>query len=198
MEVEVAYGQVGAALPESRGNQARPLPRSIVFGAMASLSLPVFYLGTIALVQDWEHAFAQLGEDAPFVAALMAGFGVQVGLLTHIRAMAASASKAGVAAGAGSSGVAMLACCAHHLTDVLPIVGLSAAAGLLGAYKEPLLWLSVGVNAGGVIYLARHSRKASQALAGGDQREPACHAPHAASASRSALVPEGAEGNDGV
>jgi hypothetical protein len=177
VEAEVAYGQAGIALPESRGNPARPLPRSIVFGVLASLGLLVFYVGTIALVQDWEHAFTQLGEDGPFVAALVVGFGAQVALFTYTRALQASTSKAGVAAGAGSSGVAMLACCAHHLTDVLPVVGLSAAVGFLGAYKEPLLWLSVGVNAGGVIYLAGQLRKASRAMAAHDRREPACHAP---------------------
>jgi hypothetical protein len=198
VEAEVAYGQAGVALPESRGSAARPLRRSIVFGVLASLGLLVFYVGTIAIVQDWEHAFTQLGEDAPFVAALVAGFGAQVALWTYTRALQASTSRAGVAAGAGSSGVAMLACCAHHLTDVLPVVGLSAAAGLLGAYKEPLLWLSVGINAGGVIYLVRQLRKASLALAAHDRRETSCHASQAGSASRSAPVLEGAGGNDGV
>ena len=177
MEAEVAYGLVGAALPESRGNPARPLPRSVVFGVLASVGLLLFYVGTIAIVQDWEHALTQLGEDAPFVAALVAGFGAQVALFTYTRALQASTSKAGVAAGAGSSGVAMLACCAHHLTDVLPMLGLSAAAAFLGAYKEPLLWLSVSINAGGVIYLARQLRKASRALAARDRREPAWHMP---------------------
>ncbi|HET9494599.1 MAG TPA: hypothetical protein VFR15_10235 [Chloroflexia bacterium] len=198
MEAEVAYGQAGVALPESRGNPARALPRSIAFGVLASLSLLVFYVGTIAIVQDWEHALTQLGEDAPFVAALVVGFGVQVALFTYTRALQASTSRAGVAAGAGSSSAAMLACCAHHLTDVLPVVGLSAAAGFLGAYREPLLWLSLGINAGGVIYLAGQLRTTSRALAAHDRREPACHAPQPASASRSVLIPEGAEGNDGV
>jgi hypothetical protein len=177
VEAEVAYGQVGAALPESRGNQARPLPRSIVFGALASLGLLVFYLGTIALVQDWEHAFAQLGEDAPFIAALVAGFGIQIALLTYIRAVAASARKTGAAAGAGASGVAMLACCAHHLTDVLPIVGLSTAATFLGAYKEQLLWLSVAINAGGVIYLVRQSRIAMRTNTLHELQKASCHTP---------------------
>ena len=177
MEAEVAYGQVGASLPESRGNPARPLRRSLVFGVLASLGLLVFYVGTIAIVQDWEHAFTQLGEDAPFVAALVAGFGAQVALFTYTRALQASTSKAGVAAGAGSSSVAMVACCAHHLTDVLPVVGLSAGAGFLGAYKEPLLWLSVAINAGGVIYLVGQLRKATREYALTARHAAACPAP---------------------
>jgi hypothetical protein len=49
----------------------------------------------------------------------------------------------------------MLACCAHHLTDVLPLLGVSAAAVFLNAYKTPLLWLGVLMNLAGVAYLLR-------------------------------------------
>jgi len=49
----------------------------------------------------------------------------------------------------------MLACCAHHLTDVLPILGLSGAAVFLNAYKTPLLWLGIVMNLAGIVYLLR-------------------------------------------
>ncbi len=149
-------------VPEPARKPAGPVLRSFVFGLFASSGLLLFYLGTVTLLQDWGHALAQLGEDWPFIAVLVAGFGVQVGLLTYIRASSAHARKAGVAASTGASGIAMLACCAHHLTDVLPVLGLSAAATLLGAYRTPLLWLSVVVNSGGVIYLVRQLRKATR------------------------------------
>ena len=177
MESEVAARpESGGAIMPARPRRAMAFPaRAVAFGVFGSLGLLIFYVGTIALLQDWEHALTQLAEDVPFVAALVAGFGVQVGLLTYTRALAAPAGKAGVAVGAGTSGVAMLACCAHHLTDVLPIVGLSAAATFLGAYKEPLLWLSVAVNAGGVLYLVRQLKRATRALYG--QQAAECHAP---------------------
>ncbi len=47
----------------------------------------------------------------------------------------------------------MLACCAHHLADVLPIVGVAGAAVFLNAYKTPLLWLSTVMNLSGALYL---------------------------------------------
>jgi hypothetical protein len=154
---EVA-GLIAPASDERRGASG-PLYRPTALGLLASVSLLGFYLGTIALVQDWEHAFTQLGEDLPFVAALVAGFGLQVGLYTYLRLLHAQARRAGVTASAGAGGVAMLACCAHHVADVLPVLGLSAAAAFLGAYKTPLLWLSVAVNLAGLIYLAWQVQK---------------------------------------
>ena len=47
----------------------------------------------------------------------------------------------------------MLACCAHHLSDVLPILGVSGAAVFLSAYQTPLLWLGLAMNLAGVAYL---------------------------------------------
>jgi hypothetical protein len=47
----------------------------------------------------------------------------------------------------------MLACCAHHLSDVLPILGVSGAAVFLSAYQTPLLWLGLAMNLAGIGYL---------------------------------------------
>jgi hypothetical protein len=52
----------------------------------------------------------------------------------------------------------MLACCAHHLSDVLPIIGVSGAAVFLNQYKTPLLALGVAMNVLGVLYLLRKMR----------------------------------------
>jgi hypothetical protein len=58
-----------------------------------------------------------------------------------------------VATSTGTSTVAMLACCAHHLTDVFAILGLSGAAIFLNVYKTPLLWLGIVMNLFGIAYL---------------------------------------------
>src|SRR6266540_6327630 len=73
-----------------------------------------------------------------------------------------------VAASTGTSAAAMLACCAHHLADVLPIVGVAGAAVFLNAYKTPLLWLSIVMNLAGVVYLLRKIQR---------HRHIACYTP---------------------
>ena len=59
----------------------------------------------------------------------------------------------------------MLACCAHHLVDLLPLVGLSAAAVFLNAYKTPLFLVGIGMNLIGIIVIGRQLRKARRACA---------------------------------
>ena len=140
--------------------------RPVVVGLVAALGLLGFYLGIITLAQGWGHALQQLGDDRWFVGAIVLGFGTQVGLFVYLKQLHAHAATSGVAASTGTSAAAMLACCAHHLADLLPIIGLSGAAIFLNAYKTPLLWLGILMNLGGIIYLARKIRA---------QRRMACH-----------------------
>ena len=63
----------------------------------------------------------------------------------------------------------MLACCSHHLADILPIVGISGAALFLNAYKTPLLSLGISMNLVGIVYLLRKLRQ---------QRQMAHHTPN--------------------
>lgn len=143
-----------------KAHPAAPMPitealtwRPFAAALLGVAGLLAFYLGIITLAQGWGHAVQQLTEDRWFIAAIALGFGAQVGLFVHLRAIHARAAAGGVAASTGTSGAAMLACCAHHLADVLPIVGLSGAAVLLNAYKMPLLWLGIGMNLAGALYL---------------------------------------------
>ena len=133
--------------------------RALAFALLAGVGLLGFYLGVITLAQDWSHAVQQLGDDRWFIAAITVGFGTQVGLFVYLRNLHARAAAGGVAMSTGTSTVAMLACCAHHLTDVLPIIGLSGAALFLDAYKTPLLWLGIVMNLGGVAYLVVRVRR---------------------------------------
>lgn len=137
---------------------AAPIPnrvRPFVFGMLATLALLAFYLGVITLAQGWTHALQQLAEDRWFVGAIAGGFGTQVGIFAYLRELHARVMAGGVGVSTGTSTAAMLACCAHHLTDVLPILGLSGAAVFLNAYKTPLLWLGIVMNLAGIVYLSR-------------------------------------------
>ena len=72
------------------------------------------------------------------------------------------ATAGGVAASTGTSTVAMLACCAHHLTEVFAIFGLSGAAIFLNVYKTPLLGLGIVMNLFGIAYLLWKIRQQKQ------------------------------------
>jgi hypothetical protein len=130
---------------------------SVFVGALAASALVALYLSLITLAQGPDHAIYQLRADFPFVGAVALGFGIQVGLFAELRATHSRSRRSGAmtAASAGAGGAAMLACCAHHLVDVLPLVGLSAATVFLNDYRAQLVALSLGMNALGIALMCR-------------------------------------------
>jgi hypothetical protein len=58
-------------------------------------------------------------------------------------------------AGGSTSAVAMAACCAHHVTDVLPFLGLTAAASFLAEYRLAFMWLGLGTTLVGIAMMLR-------------------------------------------
>ncbi len=142
-------------------------PRSVAAGVLAAVALLGVYLGIISLAQGIEHALEQLGTDALFVGLIAAGFGTQIALFVELRAVDRlhRSAAAVTAAGTGTSAAAMLACCAHHLVDLLPLLGLSAAAIFLNAYQTPLFLVSIGMNLIGIVVIARQLQRARRACA---------------------------------
>jgi hypothetical protein len=106
----------------------------------------MIYLGIITLAQDWTHALQQTAELWYWVLALAGGFGIQAGLFSFIRQSIRkrrATTTGSIAASGGVSTGSMAACCAHHLSDVLPLLGLSGVAMFLVQYQ--LFFIIVGV-----------------------------------------------------
>lgn len=136
----------------------RVLP--FILGLAGAGSLVLLYLGIVAWAQGRVHALELLAQDRAFVAAIAAGFGIQVGLYSHLRLVVHHGVRlamptATTAAGTGTSSVAMVACCLHHVTDVLPVLGLSGAAIFLNQYRIPFMAAGLVVNAIGVAIMLR-------------------------------------------
>src|SRR3990167_8171417 len=98
---------------------------SIAVGLTASVGLFLFYSLTMRLLAgSWDAAWWQFRQLWYLMLPLLAGFGVQIGLFSYIKFLSKVGNKI-VAASSATSTVSMIACCAHHLTDVVPILGLS-------------------------------------------------------------------------
>ena len=162
-------GAGGQRAGHGDGHRAAPSWCPLAVAVGAALGLLAFYLGIITLAEGWAHAVAQLAADRWFVGAIAGGFGAQLGLFAYLRGLLARAAAGGVAASTGTSTAAMLACCAHHLTNILPLVGLSGAAIFLNAYKAPLLWLGIAMNLLGIAYLLRQIVRWHRASAHGSR-----------------------------
>lgn len=127
-------------------------------GTVAAALLAGLYVAVVAVEQNWSHAVGLLSSDGYFVAAIAASFGVQVGLFVHLRRDARASPRAPTAltgAGTGTSTVATLLCCAPHVTNLLPLIGLSGAAVFLTNYRVPFLLLGVAINVAGIGVMVR-------------------------------------------
>lgn len=158
-ELRAAVNAAGYDLGARSVRSFGPILRASRAGLLGSMGLLLFYLGVIRLAQGWDHALRQLAADAWFIAVIAAGFGIQVGLFSYMRSRHFRTGAGGVAAGGGTGTAAMLACCAHHLADILPVIGFSGAAVFLNTYRESFLWLGVTMNLAGAIYLAAKLKK---------------------------------------
>lgn len=128
------------------------MKRPILVGFVAGLLLLAFYFGILTLSQGVQHAVEQSAKLWYWLLALSAGFGVQVGLFDFIRRNlnGRHSATASVATSGGISAGSMAACCAHHLSDVLPLLGLSGLAAFLADYQIFFIIVGVMSNAVGI------------------------------------------------
>ena len=125
--------------------------------AIGLLGLGTFYfLLLFAITGDLNHPLSQFSLFQPWMSLLIIGFGIQMGLFwmmrKGIRFNLQDKKDSNMTAGTSTavSGMAMVACCAHHAVDLLPLLGLSAAAVFLSEYQEQLLIFGVLTNLVGI------------------------------------------------
>ena len=131
-------------------------------GFVAGVALVGLYLLLVSWAQGVDHALELLWGDRLFVGIISAGFGTQVGLFTYLRLLQRAMQRESVAlagAGTATSSISMVACCAHHLADVLPIVGLSGLAVFLVEFRTSLMLLGVATNGVGIVVMLRQLRR---------------------------------------
>jgi Cu+-exporting ATPase len=130
----------------------------IALGILGAAAMLAVYLTILGLVQGWGQVMQLFRQDAYLVVPITLSFGVQVGLYTYLRAIIRARSRSGGAitgASGATSTAAMAACCAHRVADLLPFLGLSAAAGFLAAYKVPFMIFGLAVSLAGIAVMLR-------------------------------------------
>ena len=134
-------------------------------GLLGAVFLTAIYLGIVSLAESPTHALELFWQDKAFVIPIILGFGTQVGLYTLLKKglympVPVPAGGATTAAGGGMSTMAMVACCAHHVADVLPLVGITAAATFLANWKIPFMVVGLLTNLVGIAVMIRTIVKA--------------------------------------
>jgi hypothetical protein len=127
-------------------------------GVLAAGVLGLFYTAVVGGVGGIVHLEQQAADDWPWLVLILAGFGTQVALFVELRRrhrLHDAAIKTATGGGAGASAVGMIACCAHHVADLAPIIGISGMAVFLTDYRIPIMIIGIAVNALGVTLAAR-------------------------------------------
>lgn len=129
--------------------------RFIISSLFGTLALLAFYFLTMRLLAgSWYAAISQFEKLWYFMIPLSIGFGIQVSLYKKIKDLSKTNSiKNVMMANTATSTVGMITCCAHHLTDILPVIGLSALSTLLVNYQTPILIIGIISNILGIRYL---------------------------------------------
>ncbi len=130
--------------------------KPILYGIFASAGLLGLYAMVMTIFSGWSAAVDQFSTLWYLMVPLAAGFGIQVGLYTKLKTTIRARSKGALAAGGTSAGASMLACCTHHLTDVLPLLGLSGLSLFLTQFQKPILLVSLGINVLGIVIMTKH------------------------------------------
>ena len=144
-------------------NHNKIVMRSYLWGVTGSVFLLAIYFLILTISNSLVHAVEELKVLGAWIAALTLGFGIQAGLFAYVRASlkakATAQATASMAASGGMSTTAMVACCMHHLTDILPILGVSAASLFLIKYQSFFLAFGVASNIIGITVMLRLIQK---------------------------------------
>jgi hypothetical protein len=133
--------------------------RSYLWGISGSAFILGIYFLTLTLSNSLLHAIEELKVLGIWIGLLSVGFGIQTGLFVYVRgalkARSTAQATATMAATGGMSATAMVACCMHYLTTILPILGLSAVSVLLIKYQTSFLAVGVASNLVGITFMLR-------------------------------------------
>lgn len=138
-------------------------------GLLAIAAMLAVYFAILSLVSGWSFTWSQFSEFWPYVVALAAGFGAQVGLFVHLKRIHSRhrGAQGAVAVSGTTSTAAMLACCSHYLVNVVPLIGMAGFATLVAQYQIELFWVGLVFNLLGLSYIATQVANSHRHLMGG-------------------------------
>lgn len=136
----------------------RYLIPSIAF-LLGAFLMAGIYFGILTWAQGWKYAYGLFVQNRWYIVPIWLSFGVQSALYSVLRfrlfVPATSTAHTGAVMGTsgGTSATAMIACCLHHVTDVLPVLGLSAAATFLTRYQRQFMQFGLAMNMLGILMI---------------------------------------------
>lgn len=125
-----------------------------IIGIAASASLFGFYLIVSSLLGGISFALDNFAKLWYWMIPLIAGFGIQMGMFFYAKDEMHKKATAQAATSTGISATSMVACCAHHIADIAPFLGITALGLFLTKYQSTFLLAGVFSNILGITYMA--------------------------------------------
>ncbi len=137
--------------------------KAILYGTLASAILLGVYFAVLTLVSGWSFAQDQFGTYWYFITSLAIGFGVQIGLYQHLRALVHGGLGMSKVVGVSgtTSTASMISCCAHYLVNVVPILGVTGLATFVAQYQVKIFWIGLAFNIFGILFISNKIIKCS-------------------------------------
>ncbi|HLC59260.1 MAG TPA: hypothetical protein VJH34_01925 [archaeon] len=132
--------------------------RHVGIGFLAGLLLLGTYFLIVGLLQGLNYAIDRFSQLWYFMLPLTVGFGFQIGFYSCFRSAMSMNPGTSIASG-GVSTVSMVACCAHHLTDVIPFLGISVIGVFLLQYQSSFLVIGIVSNLIGILMMINIAKK---------------------------------------
>jgi Cu+-exporting ATPase len=141
--------------------------KSVLLGIAGVLGLLGVYFSVLTAVSSWTFALDQFSAFWHFIVSLALGFGIQVGLVSYLRHAVRSHFASGkvLAVSGTTSTAAMISCCAHYLTNILPVLGAAGLITLASEFQVEFFWVGLASNAAGIIFMANKVIRFTTAMA---------------------------------
>ncbi len=126
----------------------------IFIGLLASGLLFAFYITVVSLISGISFAIDNFVKLLYWMVPLIVGFGIQIGMFFYVKEQMHKAVTTQAATSTGISATSMVACCAHHIADITPFLGITALGLFLTKYQSTLLLIGIFSNLLGITYMA--------------------------------------------
>lgn len=134
------------------------IEKSVLYGTLASTIVLGVYFAVLTLVSGWSFAQSQFATYWYFIISLVVGFGIQIGLYSYLKQLVENSSMAmggkTVAVTGTTSTLSMISCCAHYLTNIVPILGIAGAISVIAQYQVEIFWIGLAFNIFGIVFIS--------------------------------------------
>jgi Cu+-exporting ATPase len=151
----VALRRCGFIPRDEEDLKMKDMVKAGAVGLTALLALLAVYFGLLTPVSGWQFTRDEFERYGPYILALAAGFGVQVGLYVYLLRLTRGPGAHGklVAASGTASAAAMVSCCTHYLANLLPILGASGLVIFVSQYQIEFYWIGLLFSAAGIAFI---------------------------------------------